>query len=458
MTDPLAVTTSAPKRRSRWGCLLSTLSGFALVVLIIGVGYFAWYSNARGHLDAAIARVEARGEPLWFRDLAPKAVDPDTDGSALYLRALTKMQAPSAAFSSAVFADPTKPPSEDPVVIAELAKNREALDLLAEVMKKPNFRIPIDYDTNQPFRIVLDEVQSARDLSRLLAGGVSIAVAAGQRDQAVESIERMFDLSELLRNEPFTITQLVRLAISAVALNSLKQALPTLDLTPEQFVALDERLARMHRDFTLAPAMLGERASTFTTLTHLYENVDFLVSDPADGLASSMRWYARGPLQPMRLEDQAFMLQIMSEVIDSIDKTGREGIDAMHDLEARVQNAPQSHVFTRLLIPALVNVHMAGLRHREKLMTARLGIRVDRYFAEHGRLPTTLEEICDDRLPSLPNDVFTGKPHVYRTTATGFIIYSVGPNGIDDGGGQTPDMLEYHSGFEVSYPQKSESP
>jgi hypothetical protein len=299
-------------------------------------------------------------------------------------------------------------------------------------------------------------VQSARDLARLIAGDISVSLANGDHERAVEVTGLLFDLSELMSEEPFTITQLVRMAISAMAQRSLEQVVARVDLTPEQFTELDDRLARMQTNFTLAPVMIAERACSFTTLHHIAENQQVLADPNLGGNAGSpLTFWSSGALFPNRLADQAFMLATMREVIDGIDQPGPEGAAAMRRIEARIQDAPKTYVLTRILLPALVNVRQAGLRHREKLITARLGVRVDRFFAAHGKFPESLDELLDDKLPSLPDDLFAGKPHVYRITSDGFVIYSVGPNGVDDGGGEKPDMLEFHANFDVQYPSST---
>jgi hypothetical protein len=52
------------------------------------------------------------------------------------------------------------------------------------------------------------------------------------------------------------------------------------------------------------------------------------------------------------------------------------------------------------------------------------------------RLPATLDEISQAMLPDRPSDPFTGKPFVYKPDpdGKGFLLYSVGPDGKDDGG------------------------
>lgn len=57
-----------------------------------------------------------------------------------------------------------------------------------------------------------------------------------------------------------------------------------------------------------------------------------------------------------------------------------------------------------------------------------------RYREEQGRYPERLDQLVPAFLANLEIDVFSGKPLLYRRTADGFVLYSVGPNGQDDGG------------------------
>jgi len=50
-----------------------------------------------------------------------------------------------------------------------------------------------------------------------------------------------------------------------------------------------------------------------------------------------------------------------------------------------------------------------------------------------GKLPAQLN-------PSLPVDRFTGKPYIYKTTPDGFVVYSAGSDGEDNGGDADKDL------------------
>ncbi|HXG24844.1 MAG TPA: hypothetical protein VNJ09_09835, partial [Chthonomonadales bacterium] len=69
-------------------------------------------------------------------------------------------------------------------------------------------------------------------------------------------------------------------------------------------------------------------------------------------------------------------------------------------------------------------------------MDARLRIlytalRLEAYRKKNGRYPPSLSTLGSDPLFT---DPFSGKPLVYRSSGNAYTLYSVGPNGVDDGG------------------------
>ena len=54
--------------------------------------------------------------------------------------------------------------------------------------------------------------------------------------------------------------------------------------------------------------------------------------------------------------------------------------------------------------------------------------------ADKGRYPQTLADLAPAYLKAVPTDIFTGKDFVYKPLENGYTLYSVGENGIDNGG------------------------
>ena len=70
-----------------------------------------------------------------------------------------------------------------------------------------------------------------------------------------------------------------------------------------------------------------------------------------------------------------------------------------------------------------------------RLQQLTLQCALARYRNQHGSLPGTLDELVPDFVEGIPLDVMDGQPLRYRRTEDGgCLIWSVGPNRIDDGG------------------------
>ncbi len=67
-----------------------------------------------------------------------------------------------------------------------------------------------------------------------------------------------------------------------------------------------------------------------------------------------------------------------------------------------------------------------------QLAQVALALRI--YHEDHGQYPTILQDLSPKILPALPLDGFADAPFHYRRDGDGYLLYSVGPDGKDDGG------------------------
>jgi hypothetical protein len=56
------------------------------------------------------------------------------------------------------------------------------------------------------------------------------------------------------------------------------------------------------------------------------------------------------------------------------------------------------------------------------------------YLSEQGHAPTHLTELIPKYLQRVPLDPFSNSSLVYRSQGTNWLLYSLGPDGVDDGG------------------------
>jgi hypothetical protein len=67
-----------------------------------------------------------------------------------------------------------------------------------------------------------------------------------------------------------------------------------------------------------------------------------------------------------------------------------------------------------------------------RLLTTELALRC--YRCDQGRAPKSLSALVPKYLQQVPSDPFSGHPLVYRPSDTNWLLYSVGPDRVDDGG------------------------
>jgi hypothetical protein len=92
------------------------------------------------------------------------------------------------------------------------------------------------------------------------------------------------------------------------------------------------------------------------------------------------------------------------------------------------------NILIALLLPAFDKLQTAGERCEQYQRNLHLAFALATYHADHGRYPQALAELAPKYLDQIPDDIFSGKPVIYKPEPNGYLLYSVGANGIDDGG------------------------
>ncbi len=454
---PPGLTEPTPPKKKTRGRLFRCFKYLALLMLtsmvLLGCAYGVWHYSAKSQLAAAKQKMIDRGEPFWFADLAPEPVDPDMDGTPYFQRACKLIVEPNDTFLSLLDEDdnaeardgPTRP-MDLPEFRKALKENQPALDMLRQAIQQSRIRSKVNYETTAPLSLQPDELRHARTLANLLKAENLQSLATNQSQQAVNAVQDRLALAELFREEPLLLLQLLRVALGIRASRSIGVTVANIDLAPDQFASLDKTLANVQETFSLRLGIRGERCAVATMMENIGSDDWYLIGE--DNYMSE--YY--GFLAPQAMQEQAFMLDLHTRLEATIDKPGPKGQFLHRAIEEDVNNAPRFYMITRMVFPAALLVRNIGLRYRQALINARLGIRVDRYRDEHGKLPERLEDVLDDKLKEIPPGLFSDQPLVYRVLDDGFTIYPVGENGVDDGGERKPDRLEGGSAFRVRYP------
>jgi hypothetical protein len=102
-------------------------------------------------------------------------------------------------------------------------------------------------------------------------------------------------------------------------------------------------------------------------------------------------------------------------------------------------NQKVSDILIGLQFPSFRQVQTAAERTDQSQRNLWVAFALAAYRADHGRYPEKLGDLAPKYLAAVPDDLFSGKPLIYRLEGKGYLLYSVGVNGKDDGGRWTDD-------------------
>ncbi|HIJ65761.1 MAG TPA: hypothetical protein HPP77_07395 [Candidatus Hydrogenedentes bacterium] len=85
-----------------------------------------------------------------------------------------------------------------------------------------------------------------------------------------------------------------------------------------------------------------------------------------------------------------------------------------------------------LMMPNFKRSAEAQATHEVRLAHAKIALALNRYKRDHGVCPEHLVDLVPDYLTAVPIDVFSGKEMLYRKQNGAYLLYSTGPDGIDN--------------------------
>jgi len=406
-----------------------------ILALLVGIGWFGLYRRRlKSQLQARMDAIRAAGYPVTCAELDEwHSIPEDVDNAAhLILDATSCYREPAETESLPVVGRGEIPgrtesfSEEAGNLIAQfLAANKEALELLDEAASIEYSRYPVDYREGM-HRVLfsLREIKSCALLARLEA--VWRAECSDPKG-AVESVLSVFGLSSSLAKEPMVICQFVRISCNANAVLTVERVINRIALTDEQLVELGGAVIGGEQGSGMSRAFVGERCEVLSVFRRP-ESFDFedfgLERRHVVGIQVQQR---------LGLVDKAAIvyLDLMADYIETMRLPGHERKKAAEAIDARGEAEWVSSMPFR---PSFARVITIDLRMIAQLRTARAGLAVERYRLAAGKLPDALGEVVPAYLDAVPRDPFGGAELRYKRLEKGYVVYSIGQDGSDDGG------------------------
>ena len=334
-----------------------------------------------------------------------------------------------------------------------LASNAEAMALLHEAASTKRSRYPLNLGRLSllPYPHLMNLHRSAY-LLELEAVGYA---EEENPELAARSVDSLLGLARSLAAEPLVRSYLARLECQRIAVASFQQVLNKVTPTDSQLGSLSEAFEQANNSYSLSRAFIGQRCIGIYTFelmggmadvwrmplgrnTHWWQRLVIRVT--VFFSSSACLYDASGLLQ----WDELRYLQLMDRYIEAARADFPERIAVARTLQSAVRQLPRSHVFTGQWLRGM---NGSGLILKDASMTARLraaqtAIAIERYRLAHDQPPETLAMLAPTCLKTVPTDPFdpASAGLRYKKLTKGYVVYSVGEDGKDDGGDEKKDI------------------
>ena len=449
--------------------------GFAVGLLLLVALAWVWTQHNRGRHSLAAYRAQliAQGEKLSVSEVVTPPIladDPDYRRLMAAARLLKGRPIQPGSFDYAGrFAAPGELIPLDAITNlsisgsavvtwsdwqAEVTAMQPTLAGLRQALRSPAPRSDFDY---RVATVRGSDFVLRRQAAQWLAGETLAALHATNHAAAVESLQALLALTELHREDPTLLNQIIRVAISGLAFDVTCAALQSPDWTDAQLTRIQSAWERDSFFERLVTSMEGERAFMLIHFEQARTN------------SSSAVWNQRGPgaarpanvgefledfaLNPLYRhtwaeEDQRYFLQHYQDWIGAMRdaRQHRSWMKLKVEIDRVFKPIEDSHGldllrhrFSLMAIPnwkRAMEIQLRGETQRS-LCLAALALR--RHELRHGRPPADLAALTPELLAATPVDFMVGQPLRYRVEDDGtWRLYSVGLDGKDDGGDSFP--------------------
>lgn len=394
--------------------------------------------------EARFLRIEVA--QLIENNLPPQVSDAE-NAAALYIQASANLDS-DADFGAAeqLLADDEPGLLDRPEVAAALTRHADTLALLEQAAARDICRFTRDW-TRPSFALLLPEIQAMRRSARLVALAARHDAANGDAAAGLAKVDMIAAFAQHAASEPLLITMLVGLALDALADETLMHVLPAVTEADADALA---HLELPTVPTAMARAFFGEEAFGLAAFADVIDGGgDAIGLLQESGSGQALAPILVGKHSPVGMLFRVFLIPSdlagYRRFLHTYQQQAASGRSyaalrsTSERLDTELSESPPG-ILSALVLPALNSVLEAGFRAEARHAARDILIAATRQRLATGALPESLEAIDAHWLPLPPGDPFTGErltdrdPLRVRFDEQGLTVWSVGPNGKDDGG------------------------
>ncbi|GAB4148108.1 MAG: hypothetical protein Tsb009_21700 [Planctomycetaceae bacterium] len=358
-----------------------------------------------------------------------------------------------------------------PEIANWLDANRKTYSLIMQASQQPILFVPFVVDgKRQDLSTALDSrmavYQPTRESVRILSMWANLHLGEGHADLAIKDLLAAHRLARLIHRSGFMIESLVAFALEAIASEGDGRLVASGQLTAKQTLGYLKQLEQLGPLNEFGQNYhVAERCFALDILLQIaqsekidpkdWEGFDLLSKGVVKALSVSFEDYfdINVVLKEMNHQIDEIVrianirdaksrrkaVRLLKQKLEKFEKDSKQDPTFLKEgklkpAERRKASIWLSRALMTLTLPTLDVCFNAQDRANSRHDFSKIILALAAYRAEHKNYPAQLTSLTLKYLKVIPLDRFTGEPLKYRRTKKGFLLYSVGANGKDDGG------------------------
>lgn len=415
--------------------------GILFVVLLFFVGVLVKKGSIRKQITTELAALKQQGEPTRYEELALAygQVASEKNAGDLLQGAFAfkppgiseKMDKLLKSYRKAdgMLTAAAREELEEAVLASEkwLAALEQATTLEQAVF-------PLNFSGG--LTMLVPHLTQMKSSGQILAGRAILRIENGRKEEALADVHRIFQLARFMEPEPLLISQLVRFSVCELGLVTIESALQKLELNEDELKSLQERAFACQKREPFTRGLIGERVFGIEFLLHPERQLGV-----AGASVGAVRLIKSSGLIDY---EHKMYLAVMKQFIDASRAPFPEALKQDRGLEELLIDAgrdqhrliplPRGGFFMSMLLPSISNTlkkQAALVANARVAATALELVKARRLTSEY---PQKLADVAEQLPKEQTIDPFTGEEFHYIVAKERFMLYSVGPDGHDNGG------------------------
>ncbi|MBA7616956.1 hypothetical protein ES703_24259 [subsurface metagenome] len=340
-------------------------------------------------------------------------------------------------------------------------EHNDALELIIEGSQRPYCWRTYKSGAENPTEmmgVIIPNLSGTRKLARALIWRSQVRAEQGRFKDAFDDAKSCYRFGQHLKGDKILIEQLVGIAIEALAVRNIRDIAGGFEIDSTILVDFQRNFEQIIAGEDFAVSLEAEKLFVYDEIQrcftedrfgggHLYlsrigsfsEGHPYGLDEILVGAIFSPQQWPRaakvlfahpGKKQTREMADRYydFWGKLYHKTPGQI---RAEGIDA----EKEAMGIIEGNVLLQIFSSAFARVNEIANRNKTEVYATVTLLALLRYEKDKGSYPNDLQQlITAGYLRQLPMDSFSDKPLVYKKTDDNFILYSIGPNFVDDGG------------------------